>query len=151
YADSGTTVSWGITQSVSSTDVLAFPSDIDSKITTYLEQRCVQVTNDLNQSVPASCLWNADRFGLMGCLIVVLVNGQQQSEFYDLIPRIDRRYPIVAVTTVGDYWWKPIQRALAQSLADLGDEFEMDGPDFEKPPTTDDLVAGYIPPNLIQI
>ena len=150
YADPGIGVSWGISSSPLMPDVLTLPSDIEKRISAYLESRGIQTTNDLDNLIPATSLWNANRFGDTGCLIVILVKSQQKGEFYDLIPRVDRPYPIVAVTTVGQLWVQLVGRALAQSRALLGDEFEMEGPAFDKPPSDYLYLPGSIP-NLLMI
>lgn len=88
------------------------------------------------------------RTGPAGSLIAVLRKGQihthytqtptdgpRAAEYYKLDPDPDEPVPFVAVNVVpGGDWPLVIARAIAQNLAGLGDEYELEGDGFAQPP-----------------
>jgi hypothetical protein len=74
------------------------------------------------------------RVGRVGSLVAVLVKGDTPGELYQLTSTPRYPVPLVAVVVTGDHWGKVIVRALAQTFAQLADEFELPGPEILRAP-----------------
>jgi hypothetical protein len=142
YADAGV----GIDLSISQNGIeLNIPDAAWTNLTTYLENQQVG-----NFDIPGSVVWPiCGRTGRTGSLVAILKKTDAApsvpGEFYGISVAPNAKVPIVAVAVTGDYWHMPIVRAVGQTLADLADEYENDGPDFEAVPD-DDYVS---PPNIL--
>jgi GH25 family lysozyme M1 (1,4-beta-N-acetylmuramidase) len=71
------------------------------------------------------------------------------AEYYKLDPDSDDTVPFIAVNVIpqGD-WPLVLARAIAQNLAGLGDEFELEGANFAQPP---DGSLSQLAPNILNI
>src|SRR5581483_8320824 len=98
--------------------------------------------------------------GATGALIAVLRRASflthqgtppdpaRPAELYQLDPTTDDQVPFVAVNVVGNDWPLVLARAIAQNLAGLADEYELEGTSFAQP---GEGVLSPIAPNLTVI
>jgi hypothetical protein len=71
------------------------------------------------------------------------------AELYQLDPTSDDQVPFIAVNVVpGGDWPLVLARAIAQNLAGLGDEYELEGDGFAQPP---EGVVNPLAPNVLAI
>ncbi|SFT98181.1 hypothetical protein SAMN05660657_04404 [Geodermatophilus amargosae] len=76
------------------------------------------------------------RQGRVGSLVAVLVKGDQPAELYQLTSTPRYPVPLVAVVVAGEHWGKVLVRGVAQTFAQLSDEFELPGLEFRRAPLT---------------
>lgn len=86
--------------------------------------------------------------GRGGSLVAVLKRGTTPGELYELSPSVTYPTPLVGVVVAGRHWEQPLARGMAQTLAALLDEYELDGADFQTAPAA---LVDFLPPNVIFI
>lgn len=116
------------------------------------------------QDLPAGDVWPVfpDQTGVNGTLVAVLRKppipappagggnppNLRPAELYQVDPGESIPVPMVAVNVTGSQWPRVLARAIGQILGGLGDEYELDSPDFAAPAA--DLVPPYAP-NLVYL
>jgi hypothetical protein len=103
----------------------------------YLTNNKIRVPVTKGSDVEVDCIevWpEQGRAGRVGSLVAVIVKGSQPGELYQLTSKPGYPVPLVAVVVTGDNWHKLILRGVAQTMAQLADEFELPGPSFHKAP-----------------
>jgi hypothetical protein len=108
-----------------------------SRLRDYLEQNkiAIPVLKGKDPEVPCIDIWpEQGRFGRVGSLVAIIKKGTQAGELYQITSTNQYPVPLVAVVATGANWTNVIVRGVAQTFANLADEYELPGPDFQKAP-----------------
>ncbi len=126
---------------------LSIPLDRASAIKDGLAQ--ITIVDAAPSGRLASDIWPfGGRSGRRGSLVILLKNGSDPGELYELKPTDNYPVPIIGVVQTGVLYANLLARGVAQQFAGLHDEFELPGDDFLKATADDTTFQG---PNVLYV